>query len=70
MAPSSRLHSWNKGPVCVVSQAHTVRAVGRGPQPLARKEQLWGMWGPNRRKGHFWAKQVSLKEGVVFQGLE
>lgn len=70
MAPSSRLHSWNKGPVCVGSQAHTVRAVERGPQPLARKGQLCGMWGLHRRKGHFWAKPGLLKEGVVFQGLE
>ena len=26
MAPSGRLHSWNKGAVCVVSQAHTLQA--------------------------------------------
>ena len=29
------------------------------------KQQPWGVWGLNRRKG-----QVSLKEGVVFLGLE
>lgn len=58
----------------MVSQAHTGRAMGWGRrgcvQPLARKEQMWGMWGPRRRKGHFWAKLVSLREEVVFQNLE
>lgn len=43
---------------------------GRGPQTLAKKEQLWGLRGLNRRKGHFWAKHVSLKDGAVFHGAE
>lgn len=43
MAPRSCLHSGNKGAVCLVSQARTVHAEKRGPEPLARKEQPWGM---------------------------
>lgn len=59
------------GCVCGEPGAHWPWDMGRGRgQPLARKEQLWGIRGPRRGKGHFWAKLVSLKEEAVFQDLE
>lgn len=55
MAPSGRLHSWNKGAVCVVSQAHTLQAEEGAAVGVVGPEQEEGPSKPqSKRELFFW----------------